>query len=207
MIRRLRRDLVRSGRAWAEQSGAVVRAAALPGPCGVPWHAVGLHRPGAEVSIENNTLRIHRVVCAIDCDRIVNPDTIAAQMEAASTMACRPRYMARSRSRVAWSARRNSTTTRSCACRTRRCSRRSSRRARSRRVGSASHRHQRHVRGEDASRQRPVDRRARVTGRARSRTSTGAPLVSRADRARGSRRSTRNTQRPCDASPPTSPRA
>jgi len=51
------------------------------------------------VSIENNTLRIHRVGCAIDCDRIVNPDTIAAQMEAASTMACRPRYMARSRSR------------------------------------------------------------------------------------------------------------
>ncbi len=35
----------------------------------------------AEVSIENNTPRVHRVVCAIDCGRIVNPDTIAAQME------------------------------------------------------------------------------------------------------------------------------
>jgi isoquinoline 1-oxidoreductase subunit beta len=35
----------------------------------------------AEVSIEAGAPRVHRVVCAIDCGRIVNPDTIAAQME------------------------------------------------------------------------------------------------------------------------------
>ncbi|UCE88493.1 MAG: xanthine dehydrogenase family protein molybdopterin-binding subunit, partial [Pseudomonadota bacterium] len=35
----------------------------------------------AEVSIENKKVRVHRVVCAIDCGMIVNPDTIAAQME------------------------------------------------------------------------------------------------------------------------------
>ncbi len=35
----------------------------------------------AEVSIEAGAPRVHRVVCAIDCGRVVNPDTIAAQME------------------------------------------------------------------------------------------------------------------------------
>lgn len=36
----------------------------------------------AEVSItKNNTLRVHKVVCAIDCGQTVNPDTIKAQME------------------------------------------------------------------------------------------------------------------------------
>ncbi len=36
----------------------------------------------AEVSIEaGNQVRVHRVVCAIDCGMVVNPDTIAAQIE------------------------------------------------------------------------------------------------------------------------------
>ena len=36
----------------------------------------------AEVSVSSTGLvSVHRVVCAIDCGRIVNPDTIAAQME------------------------------------------------------------------------------------------------------------------------------
>jgi len=36
----------------------------------------------AEVSVSQaGRVRVHRVVCAIDCGRIVNPDTIAAQME------------------------------------------------------------------------------------------------------------------------------
>jgi len=36
----------------------------------------------AEVSLTaKGELRVHRVVCAIDCGRIVNPDTIKAQME------------------------------------------------------------------------------------------------------------------------------
>jgi isoquinoline 1-oxidoreductase subunit beta len=35
----------------------------------------------AEVSIENNTIRVHRVVCAIDCGLAVNPDGVKAQME------------------------------------------------------------------------------------------------------------------------------
>ena len=35
-----------------------------------------------EVSVTaKGAIRVHRVVCAIDCGRIVNPDTIAAQME------------------------------------------------------------------------------------------------------------------------------
>ena len=38
----------------------------------------------AEVSVgKNGTVRVHRVVCAFDCGRIVNPDTIAAQIESA----------------------------------------------------------------------------------------------------------------------------
>lgn len=35
----------------------------------------------AEVSLENGVPRVHRVVAAIDCGPIVNPDTIAAQIE------------------------------------------------------------------------------------------------------------------------------
>jgi isoquinoline 1-oxidoreductase beta subunit len=35
----------------------------------------------AEVSIEDNKLRVHRVVCAIDCGPVVNPLTVEAQMQ------------------------------------------------------------------------------------------------------------------------------
>ena len=35
----------------------------------------------AEVSVEDGRIRVHRVVCAIDCGIAVNPETIAAQME------------------------------------------------------------------------------------------------------------------------------
>jgi isoquinoline 1-oxidoreductase beta subunit len=37
----------------------------------------------AEVSLSGSGVRVHRVVSAIDCGRIVNPDTIAAQLEGA----------------------------------------------------------------------------------------------------------------------------
>ncbi|MFY9530550.1 MAG: molybdopterin cofactor-binding domain-containing protein [Candidatus Acidiferrales bacterium] len=39
----------------------------------------------AEVSVNRSegTVRVHRVVCALDCGRVVNPDTIAGQMEGA----------------------------------------------------------------------------------------------------------------------------
>jgi isoquinoline 1-oxidoreductase beta subunit len=35
----------------------------------------------AEVSVENGAIRVHRVVCAVDCGIAVNPAGIAAQME------------------------------------------------------------------------------------------------------------------------------
>jgi isoquinoline 1-oxidoreductase beta subunit len=35
----------------------------------------------AEISLEDKRVRVHRVVCAIDCGQYVNPDTIEAQME------------------------------------------------------------------------------------------------------------------------------
>lgn len=35
----------------------------------------------AEVSLENGAIRVHRVVCAVDCGVAVNPEGIAAQME------------------------------------------------------------------------------------------------------------------------------
>lgn len=35
----------------------------------------------AEVSLERGRVRVHRVVCAIDCGTVVNPDTVVAQME------------------------------------------------------------------------------------------------------------------------------
>jgi isoquinoline 1-oxidoreductase subunit beta len=36
----------------------------------------------AEVSVDKDgSVRVHRVVCAVDCGRVVNPDTVKAQME------------------------------------------------------------------------------------------------------------------------------
>jgi isoquinoline 1-oxidoreductase beta subunit len=35
----------------------------------------------AEVSLEDGKVRVHRIVCAIDCGIVVNPDTVKAQME------------------------------------------------------------------------------------------------------------------------------
>lgn len=35
----------------------------------------------AEVSVEEGRVRVHRVVCAIDCGVVVNPDTVEAQMQ------------------------------------------------------------------------------------------------------------------------------
>ncbi len=37
----------------------------------------------AEVSLEGGKVRVHRVVCAIDCGIVVNPDVVRAQMEGA----------------------------------------------------------------------------------------------------------------------------
>ncbi len=35
----------------------------------------------AEVSVEGDQVRVHKVVCAIDCGVVVNPDTVEAQMQ------------------------------------------------------------------------------------------------------------------------------
>ncbi len=35
----------------------------------------------AEVSVAKGAVRVHRVVCAVDCGSVVNPDTVEAQME------------------------------------------------------------------------------------------------------------------------------
>ncbi len=35
----------------------------------------------AEVSVEGSAIRVHRVVCAVDCGVVINPDTVRAQME------------------------------------------------------------------------------------------------------------------------------
>jgi len=35
----------------------------------------------AEVSVENGQVKVHRVVCAVDCGVVVNPDIVKAQME------------------------------------------------------------------------------------------------------------------------------
>jgi isoquinoline 1-oxidoreductase beta subunit len=37
----------------------------------------------AEISLEKSGLRVHRVVCVVDCGRVVNPATVEAQMQGA----------------------------------------------------------------------------------------------------------------------------
>ena len=41
----------------------------------------------AEVSIEQGQIRVHRVVCAIDCGTVVNPDTVAQQVQSSVVFA------------------------------------------------------------------------------------------------------------------------
>jgi isoquinoline 1-oxidoreductase beta subunit len=57
-------------------------------------HGVALHRSFgsivaqvAEVSMKEGVLRVHRVVCAIDCGTVVNPDTVAQQVESSVSFA------------------------------------------------------------------------------------------------------------------------
>ena len=40
----------------------------------------------AEVSVEDGRVRVHRMVCAVDCGRYVNPNIVAAQMEGGAIM-------------------------------------------------------------------------------------------------------------------------
>ncbi|RZA36589.1 MAG: xanthine dehydrogenase family protein molybdopterin-binding subunit [Lysobacteraceae bacterium] len=82
----LRRALLRGHpRALATLDAAVARAG-QPAPGRA--HGVALHRSFgstvaqvAEVSVEGKEIRVHRVVCAIDCGLAVNPNIIAQQVE------------------------------------------------------------------------------------------------------------------------------
>jgi isoquinoline 1-oxidoreductase beta subunit len=73
---------------------AVLKAAAELGDWGKPLppgraRGVALHKSFgsivaevAEVSLTGGTqLKVHRVACAVDCGMVINPDTVAAQME------------------------------------------------------------------------------------------------------------------------------
>jgi isoquinoline 1-oxidoreductase beta subunit len=68
----------------------------------------------AEVSVtQEGKVRVHRVVCAVDCGRFVNPATIEAQMESESSLVFLQPFTVQSRSRTAKSSKATSTTTRS----------------------------------------------------------------------------------------------
>lgn len=77
--------LQRHPRHLAVLDAAVARAGAAPGGRA---HGVALHQSFgtivaqvAEVSVEGTEIRVHRVVCAIDCGIAVNPNIIAQQAE------------------------------------------------------------------------------------------------------------------------------
>jgi isoquinoline 1-oxidoreductase beta subunit len=84
----LRRALLKDHpRHLAVLDAAVVRAGAAPEGRA---HGVALHQSFgstvaqvAEVSVEGKEIRVHRVVCAIDCGMVVNPNIVAQQMESA----------------------------------------------------------------------------------------------------------------------------
>ncbi len=84
----LRRALLRGHpRALAVLDAAVAGAGQAPEGRA---HGVALHRSFgstvaqvAEVSVEGGQIRVHRVVCAIDCGLAVNPNIIAQQVESA----------------------------------------------------------------------------------------------------------------------------
>jgi isoquinoline 1-oxidoreductase subunit beta len=69
----------------AEKAGWGIRALPAGRALGVALHESFGSVVGqvAEVSLDNGTPRIHRVVCAIDCGTVVNPQIVAQQMEGA----------------------------------------------------------------------------------------------------------------------------
>jgi isoquinoline 1-oxidoreductase beta subunit len=74
-------------RQLAVLDAAVARAGKAPAGRA---HGVALHQSFgsivaqvAEVSVEKRQIRVHRVVCAIDCGMVVNPNIVAQQMESA----------------------------------------------------------------------------------------------------------------------------
>ena len=81
-----RRDLLSAHpRHLAVLNKAVARAGKVPGGRA---HGVALHdcygsvvAQVAEVGIEDGRVRVHKVVCAIDCGLVVNPDIVQQQME------------------------------------------------------------------------------------------------------------------------------
>ena len=60
-------------------------------------------------------VRVHRVVCAVDCGTVVNPDTVKAQIESGVNSASARRCGGRSRSKTAESSSPISTITGCCA--------------------------------------------------------------------------------------------
>ncbi|MCU6501406.1 molybdopterin-dependent oxidoreductase [Rugamonas sp. A1-17] len=79
--------LKRHPRHLAVLDAAVARAGAAPAGRA---HGVALHQSFgtivaqvAEVSVEGTEIRVHRVVCAVDCGIAVNPNIIAQQVESA----------------------------------------------------------------------------------------------------------------------------
>jgi len=80
-----RKLLATQPRALAVLDAAVARAGR---PAAGRAHGVALHRSFgsivaqvAEVSVHERAIRVHRVVCAIDCGIAVNPDIVAQQVE------------------------------------------------------------------------------------------------------------------------------
>jgi isoquinoline 1-oxidoreductase beta subunit len=82
----LRRDLLKDHpRHLAVLQAALARAGAAPAGRG---HGVAVHQSFgtvvaqvAEVSVEGKAIRVHRVVCAVDCGIVVNPNIAAQQVE------------------------------------------------------------------------------------------------------------------------------
>ncbi|HJV50379.1 MAG TPA: xanthine dehydrogenase family protein molybdopterin-binding subunit [Noviherbaspirillum sp.] len=83
-----RRELLKSHPRHLAVLNAAVEKAGKPAPGRA--HGVALHQSFgsivaevAEVSVENNEIRVHKVTCAVDCGIAVNPDGIAQQIESA----------------------------------------------------------------------------------------------------------------------------
>jgi isoquinoline 1-oxidoreductase beta subunit len=69
----------------------------------------------AEVSLENDKVRVHKISGAVDIGQMVNPSIVDAQIRSGIIFGFRRRFGATSRSMAAWCSRRTSTPTAWCA--------------------------------------------------------------------------------------------
>ena len=73
-------DVMEKAIAESKWGGELPEGRALGLACFSTWNVTHVAEV-AEVSIENDKIRVHKIVCAVDCGLVINPNIVKEQME------------------------------------------------------------------------------------------------------------------------------